>query len=81
MLFRISGRWAGMRLELLVVLISTLTNLMAVITHGTLSPALVGLAISYTTQVSKQSLIVVIHIRDFVYANPDSTNFIVVNLI
>ncbi|PIK35517.1 putative multidrug resistance-associated protein 5, partial [Apostichopus japonicus] len=52
MLFRISGRWAGMRLELLVVLISTLTNLMAVITHGTLSPALVGLAISYTTQLN-----------------------------
>lgn len=52
MLFRMSGRWAGMRLEILVVLVSTLVNLMAVFTHGSLSPALVALAISYTTQLN-----------------------------
>lgn len=51
MLFRMATRWAGARLELLVVLVITITNLMVVLRHGKISPSVAGLAISYAMQV------------------------------
>ncbi|XP_041482839.1 multidrug resistance-associated protein 5-like isoform X2 [Lytechinus variegatus] len=52
MLFRMASRWAGARLEILVVLIVTGTNLMAVLTKGTLATSTAGLAISYAIQLT-----------------------------
>ncbi|XP_071507088.1 ATP-binding cassette sub-family C member 5-like [Diadema antillarum] len=50
MLFRMANRWAGARLEFLVVLIITATNLMAVLTN--IPPTLAGLAVSYAIQMT-----------------------------
>ncbi|XP_071949500.1 ATP-binding cassette sub-family C member 5-like [Antedon mediterranea] len=52
LLFRISARWAGVRLESLVIIISTLTNLLIVVFKGDISPATAGLVISYTVQIT-----------------------------
>ncbi|XP_030837858.1 multidrug resistance-associated protein 5 isoform X2 [Strongylocentrotus purpuratus] len=52
MLFRMATRWAGARLELLVVLVITITNLMVVLRHGKISPSVAGLAISYAMQLT-----------------------------
>ena len=49
--FRVASRWAGQRLELLVITASLLTNLFVVFSYGIVSPALAGLAVSYTIQV------------------------------
>ncbi|XP_030837938.1 multidrug resistance-associated protein 5 [Strongylocentrotus purpuratus] len=52
MLFRMANRWAGARLEILVVLIVTGTNLMVVLTKGTIATSTAGLAISYAIQLT-----------------------------
>eukprot|EP00057_Strongylocentrotus_purpuratus_P027802 XP_011682276.1 PREDICTED: multidrug resistance-associated protein 5 [Strongylocentrotus purpuratus] len=52
MLFRMAMRWAGARLELLVLVIITITNLMVVLKHGSVPPTLAGLAISYAMQLT-----------------------------
>ncbi|XP_041482654.1 multidrug resistance-associated protein 5-like isoform X2 [Lytechinus variegatus] len=52
MLFRMATRWAGARLEVLVVLVITLTNLLVVIYHGQISPSIAGLAVSYAMQLT-----------------------------
>ncbi len=50
-MFRLAARWAGIRLETLVTLVSTTTNVLVVLLHGSISPALAGLAIAYSVQV------------------------------
>ncbi|XP_033637608.1 multidrug resistance-associated protein 5-like [Asterias rubens] len=50
--FRVASRWAGQRLELLVITASLLTNLFVVFSYGIVSPALAGLAVSYTIQIT-----------------------------
>ncbi|XP_071507087.1 ATP-binding cassette sub-family C member 5-like [Diadema antillarum] len=52
MLFRMATRWAGARLELLVVLTNLIVNLMVVLAHGSISPSIAGLAISYALQLN-----------------------------
>lgn len=51
MLFRMANRWAGARLELLVVLMVTITNLMVVLYHGKLPASTAGFAVAYAMQV------------------------------
>ena len=50
-MFRLAARWAGIRLETLVTIVSTTTNILVVLLHGKISPALAGLAIAYSVQV------------------------------
>ncbi|XP_070538468.1 ATP-binding cassette sub-family C member 5-like [Ptychodera flava] len=50
MSFTFCGRWAGIRLDTITVATSFLTALMTVLSHGAISPALCGLALSYTLQ-------------------------------
>ncbi|XP_038050083.1 multidrug resistance-associated protein 5-like [Patiria miniata] len=52
MIFRMASRWAGQRLEVLVIGASLVTNLFVVLTYGIVSPALAGLAVSYTIQIT-----------------------------
>ncbi|XP_033097216.1 multidrug resistance-associated protein 5-like [Anneissia japonica] len=52
LLFRISTRWAGIRLETIVIIISTLTNLLIVIFKDNISPSDAGLVVSYTVQIT-----------------------------
>ena len=56
MVFRMASRWAGQRLEVLVITASLVTNLFVVLTFGIVSPALAGLAVSYTIQVTVETL-------------------------
>ena len=51
MIFRMSSRWAGQRLEVLVITASLVTNLFVVLSYGIIPPSLAGLAVSYTIQV------------------------------
>ena len=50
-MFRLAARWAGVRLETLVTLVSTTTNVLVVLLHGHIPPPLAGLAIAYSVQV------------------------------
>eukprot|EP00057_Strongylocentrotus_purpuratus_P035150 XP_797907.3 PREDICTED: multidrug resistance-associated protein 5 isoform X1 [Strongylocentrotus purpuratus] len=52
MLFRMANRWAGARLELLVVLMVTITNLMVVLYHGKLPASTAGFAVAYAMQLT-----------------------------
>ncbi|XP_022093741.1 multidrug resistance-associated protein 5-like [Acanthaster planci] len=52
MIFRMASRWAGQRLEVLIITASLVTNLFVVLTYGIVSPALAGLAVSYTIQIT-----------------------------
>ncbi|XP_071497740.1 ATP-binding cassette sub-family C member 5-like [Diadema antillarum] len=52
MFFRMAARWAGVRLELLVVLLAFLCHILVVIYHGDIDSALAGLAVSYTIQLT-----------------------------
>ncbi|XP_071501330.1 ATP-binding cassette sub-family C member 5-like [Diadema antillarum] len=50
MLFTMAIRWAGARMELIVLAVITITNLFVVFMHGKVAPALAGLAVSYAMQ-------------------------------
>ncbi|XP_078693313.1 ATP-binding cassette sub-family C member 5-like [Branchiostoma floridae x Branchiostoma belcheri] len=51
-LFRCAMCWLGMRLEQVTIVLATVTALLVVITHGSISPALAGLALSSVTQMT-----------------------------
>lgn len=51
MFFRMSARWAGVRLETLVILLAFIAHLLVVLYHGEIDSATAGLAVSYTIQV------------------------------
>ena len=51
MYFRMSARWAGVRLECLVCLLAFLTHMLVVMYHGEIDSSTAGLAISYTVMV------------------------------
>ncbi|KJE88387.1 multidrug resistance-associated protein 9 [Capsaspora owczarzaki ATCC 30864] len=50
--FYIANRWLSIRLDALTTLVSTATAFFIVLTTGSLSPALAGLALSYSLQTS-----------------------------
>ena len=50
-LFFLSGRWFSVRLDLLCVMLSTTTAIVAVVTQGSIAPAFAGLAIMYSLRV------------------------------
>ncbi len=50
MIFRVSARWAGVRLETLAITLQFSTCLMVVLSHGNIDSATAGLALSYTIQ-------------------------------
>lgn len=50
MIFRVSARWAGVRLESLAICLQFATCLMVVLSHGNIDSATAGLALSYTIQ-------------------------------
>lgn len=52
MIFRVSARWAGVRLEALAITLQFATTLMVVLSHGNIDSSTAGLALSYTIQVS-----------------------------
>ncbi|XP_063967311.1 ATP-binding cassette sub-family C member 5-like [Lytechinus pictus] len=52
MLFRMANRWAGARLELLVIFVVTITNLLVVLYHGKIPPSTAGFAVSYAMQLT-----------------------------
>ena len=56
MLFRMAARWAGVRLEGLIILMSLGVNLACVLIDG-ITPSDAGLAITYTIQVGLLSYI------------------------
>ncbi|XP_030837608.1 multidrug resistance-associated protein 5 isoform X1 [Strongylocentrotus purpuratus] len=52
MFFRMSARWAGVRLETLVILLAFVAHLLVVLYHGEIDSATAGLAVSYTVQLT-----------------------------
>lgn len=52
MFFRMSARWAGVRLETLVILLAFIAHLLVVLYHGEIDSATAGLAVSYTIQLT-----------------------------
>ncbi|XP_077987408.1 ATP-binding cassette sub-family C member 5-like [Glandiceps talaboti] len=46
------GRWIQTRLDFLTMTVTTVTALISVLTYGDMSPALAGLALSYTIQIA-----------------------------
>ncbi|XP_071838057.1 ATP-binding cassette sub-family C member 5-like [Apostichopus japonicus] len=50
MIFRVSARWAGVRLEALAITLQFATTLMVVLSHGNIDSSTAGLALSYTIQ-------------------------------
>ncbi|XP_070538464.1 ATP-binding cassette sub-family C member 5-like [Ptychodera flava] len=53
-LFTFCGRWAGMRLDSVAIITTFLTGLMTVLSRGSISPTLCGLALSYSVQFTGQ---------------------------
>ncbi|XP_070538463.1 ATP-binding cassette sub-family C member 5-like isoform X2 [Ptychodera flava] len=53
-LFTFCGRWAGIRLDSVAIMTTFLTGLMTVLSRGSVSPALCGLALSYSVQFTGQ---------------------------
>ncbi len=51
-LFYIANRWLAVRFDMITVLITGSTGLFAVLSHGVVPAATVGLAIVYSNQVS-----------------------------
>lgn len=49
----VANRWLAVRLETLGALIVLFASLFAVLARGTISPAIVGLSISYALQISQ----------------------------
>ncbi|XP_066266540.1 ATP-binding cassette sub-family C member 5-like isoform X4 [Branchiostoma lanceolatum] len=65
LLFRCAMRWLGVRLEQVTIMLATVTALLVVVTHGSIPPALAGLALTsviemtglfqYTVQLSSRT--------------------------
>lgn len=62
MIFRVSARWAGVRLEALAITLQFATTLMVVLSHGNIDSSTAGLALSYTIQVSCNSTFLTVEI-------------------
>ncbi|XP_041482605.1 multidrug resistance-associated protein 5-like [Lytechinus variegatus] len=52
MFFRMAARWAGVRLETLVILLAFICHLLVVLYHGEIDSSTAGLAVSYTIQLT-----------------------------